>query len=563
LVVSRVARLDDLKMADVLLGKSNLLKLDANALSMMSKIENVEKVLPIVSTVGKVDYKGSLSEVVAYGVTGDYLKLSNIGIVTGSAFETRDITYVEVAPQVAGATTDYVFVDAERGARIRQVEFNILDGEWMTVREEPNVSSKVVGYAKRFEGGYEGDEVWGGTFLSSGPEGRMARDSNNTFLGKWIRAPFILYEKKDGDYQQMYDNGLPDWREGYVAELTDIVLVEGKDIFRVDGEVLGDSTESGTVRVATGSGAGAVESGEPASISARVVGVDGTGVEWVELDEGLETANDTLFLAFPSTAQKVAVVNKAFLDATGIDADKAVGEVFKLSLLISKVIKTDLDRSAKSEETEFKIGGVFDQGNSPTIYIPFDDLASLGINNYSQAKLVVNNKDNLSMVRTQVDGYGYQTSSVADTVEQIDKMFATVRLILASFGLVALAVAGLGMFNTMTVSLLERTHEVGVMKAMGMRSDEVRELFLAEAMVMGTLGGILGVVIGIMAGQVLGLILSVFSLANGIGWVSVSYVPNIFVFFILMLSFVVGVLTGIYPARRATKISALDALRYE
>ena len=152
---------------------------------------------------------------------------------------------------------------------------------------------------------------------------------------------------------------------------------------------------------------------------------------------------------------------------------------------------------------------------------------------------------------------------MADTVAQIDSMFVTIRLILASFGFVALAVASLGMFNTMTVSLMERTHEVGVMKAMGMLSSEVKELFIAEAMVMGILGGFLGVTLGFLGGQILSLVLSVFSLANGIGWVNVSYIPFPFVVFVLILSFVVGVSTGIYPARRATKISALDALRYE
>ena len=123
--------------------------------------------------------------------------------------------------------------------------------------------------------------------------------------------------------------------------------------------------------------------------------------------------------------------------------------------------------------------------------------------------------------------------------------------------------AALGMFNTLTVSLMERTREVGVMKAMGMQSSEVKELFLAEAMVMGILGGIFGVLAGWIAGKMLGVILSAFAVIKGVGYVDVSYIPPLFVIFVLVLSFVVGVVTGIYPARRATKISALDALRYE
>lgn len=567
LVVGRVAKLNDLKMADILLGKSSLLKLNDEAVSTISKIENVEKVLPVVSLVGSVDYKGSTSEVVSYAVTTDYLKAANLSMEKGEIFANADYKIGEAStlkPRVAGATTDWKFVETEKGTMIRKVNINILEGEWLKVREEPSIDGKILGYIKRFEGGYDGEEYWGGTFASKGPEGKAARNKAGEYMGKWVKAPFLLYEKKGEDYVAMVDDNLPDWREGYVAELTDYVSLSGEEKFRVSGSVLGNSTESGTIaEVKDEEVLAATEEELIASISAKVVGVDNAGLEWVEIEgDNTETAVDVA-IPFASTAQKVAIVNKAFLEATGIDSSKAIGEVFKVSLLISKAIKSDLEKSVRSESAEYKIGGVFEGGNSPMMYIPLGDVIGMGVDNFSQAKLVVKKNDDLSKVRLQVDGYGYQTSSVADTVAQIDKMFVTVRLILASFGFVALAVASLGMFNTMTVSLMERTHEVGVMKAMGMLSSEVKELFIAEAMVMGILGGVLGVTIGYLVGQIIGLTLSVFSLANGIGWVSVSYIPVPFVVFILVLSFVVGVSTGIYPARRATKISALDALRYE
>lgn len=569
LVVGRVARLNDLKMADILLGKSSLLKLDDNAINTIGKIENVEKVLPIISLVGSVDYKGSISEVVSYAVTSDYLKASSLAMEKGEIFQTNEekVSYVsKPTPRVAGATTEWKLSETEKGAVIRKVNMNILEGEWMKVREEPSLDSEILGYAKRYEGGYDGTEYWGDSFLSDGPEGKAARNAAGVYLGKWIKAPFLLYEKKGEDYIAMVDDNLPDWREGYVAELTDIVSITGEDIFKVSGAVLGDSTESATIVQTEPEGevlAAETVVDSIASISAKVVGVDSAGMEWVELEGDTGTNLEEMSIPFASTAQKVAIVNKAFLEATGIDSSKAIGEVFKVSMLISKAMRNDLDRSARSESVEYKIVGIFDSGNSPMMYIPLNDILGLGANNYSQAKLVVNNKDNLAKVRTQVDGYGYQTSSVADTVAQIDKLFVTVRLILASFGLVALAVASLGMFNTMTVSLMERTHEVGVMKAMGMLSSEVKELFMAEAMVMGILGGFFGVAMGFLAGQIISMVLSIFSLANGIGWVNVSYIPVPFVLFVLLLSFLVGVSTGVYPAKRATKISALDALRYE
>jgi ABC-type antimicrobial peptide transport system permease subunit len=158
---------------------------------------------------------------------------------------------------------------------------------------------------------------------------------------------------------------------------------------------------------------------------------------------------------------------------------------------------------------------------------------------------------------------GYGTVSVADTVAQIDSLFSTFRLLLGVIGLVALSVAALGMFNTLTVSLLERTREVGLLKAMGMKSGEVRELFLTESMIMGFYGGILGLLIGFGAGKLLSLILSSVAVAKGVGFIDISVVPLSFVLVVVVLAIIVGILTGYFPARRATKISALNALRYE
>ena len=146
---------------------------------------------------------------------------------------------------------------------------------------------------------------------------------------------------------------------------------------------------------------------------------------------------------------------------------------------------------------------------------------------------------------------------------QIEQFFATARVILAVLGVVALSIAALGMFNTLTISLLERTREVGLMKAMGMKSDEVQELFLTESMVMGFFGGVLGILLGYGAGKLLSLILSSLAWTQGLGAIDIAYLPWGFLVFVLGLSLLVGFGTGIYPAQRATQISALDALRYE
>jgi putative ABC transport system permease protein len=80
---------------------------------------------------------------------------------------------------------------------------------------------------------------------------------------------------------------------------------------------------------------------------------------------------------------------------------------------------------------------------------------------------------------------------------------------------------------------------------------------------MGILGGLLGIITGFLAGKLAGLVLSLFAVFQGVGYVDISYIPASFTVVIIILSLLVGIVTGIYPARRATKISALNALRYE
>ena len=262
-------------------------------------------------------------------------------------------------------------------------------------------------------------------------------------------------------------------------------------------------------------------------------------------------------------ARREAVVNRSALQVLNLTESEAVDKKITLSFVVVGDLTSDTKEKIESAPTEYTIIGVTPDEGTPMIYVPFIDLRSLGINKYSQIKLIVAETNDLAKVRATVEANGYGTISVADTVSQIDKLFGSLRLILSILGMVALAVAALGMFNTLTVSLLERTREVGLMKAIGMKSGQVKDLFLTESMIMGFFGGVIGLVAGIMLGKILSLFLSAFSLVKGVGTIDISYVPPIFVLAVLILSVVIGILTGYFPAKRATKISALNALRYE
>jgi len=289
------------------------------------------------------------------------------------------------------------------------------------------------------------------------------------------------------------------------------------------------------------------------------------GVDWVEIasEAGIIAPPETKTVELAGNAKRQAVVNRAMLKILGINEGEAVGKKFNVSFVVVGELLEESKEKIESAATEYTIVGVTPEEKIPVFYVPFIDLRSLGITNYSQVKLVVKDQAELAKARRQVEAMGYMTRSVADTVEQINSLFSTLRTVLILLGMVALSVAALGMFNTLTVSLLERTREVGLMKAMGMKSTEVHDLFLTESMIMGVFGGLGGLMFGIICGKILSLILTIFAVFKGVGFIDITYVPFSFVFLIILLSITVGIITGIYPAHRATKISALDALRYE
>ena len=285
--------------------------------------------------------------------------------------------------------------------------------------------------------------------------------------------------------------------------------------------------------------------------------------EWVELSEEEQSLADLKKVRVVSETAKEAIVNRAMLDVLGIEERDAIGQEFRASFtVIANLLAKDQEKFV-SYPVNYKIVGINSEENSPLFYVPLIDFKSMGIVNYSQLKLVADKEENLTQVRNQAEAMGFLSSSVADTITQINSLFATARKVFALMGFVALAVASLGMFNTLTVSLLERIREVGLMKALGMASEEVRELFITESMIMSFYGGVIGLAVGFIAGKLLGVFLTMYAIGKGVGVLNVTFIPIYLVIIIILLSLVIGIITGFYPARKATKVSALNALRYE
>jgi len=259
---------------------------------------------------------------------------------------------------------------------------------------------------------------------------------------------------------------------------------------------------------------------------------------------------------------KDLLVNETFLRSLNISPENALNKSLTLKFIVTGQLLENEDK-VETNYVPYKIIGVLPQGETPVVYVPLSDVKDIGLNRYSSTSIVLRSSDRVAITRGQIELMGFRTTSVMDTIVQIEALFTTVRTLLALVGLTALVVSTLGMFNTLTVSLLERTREVGLMKAMGMRSDEVQDLFVIESISMSILGGLVGIFIGVGTGKVLSLVLTLISQTRGFDGVDIAYVPVEFLLAIVLLSVFVGMTTGYIPSRRANKISALNALRYE
>lgn len=259
-----------------------------------------------------------------------------------------------------------------------------------------------------------------------------------------------------------------------------------------------------------------------------------------------------------------ALISSAGARLFNLSAGEIVGKQLTMTLVFTNKTGTGGSAIRTVERPQrYTIAGVVDDDNVSYIYVPLGSLSDLRIDTYDQMKVKVETSGEIPAVRDAILAQGYVVSALSDTIDQANKVFGVVQIVLALFGLVALGVSAIGMFNTMTITLLERTNEIGIMRSIGIAKRDIRKLFLTESILMGFLGGVFGLTMGVVGGLAANLAVNLLSKRFGGPSLNLFYVPSWFVIVILSFSAVVGFLTGVYPAYRASKLNPLDALRYK
>ncbi len=270
---------------------------------------------------------------------------------------------------------------------------------------------------------------------------------------------------------------------------------------------------------------------------------------------------------FTGTESHKAVASPGFLAQFSLDTDGlALGKQFFLTYNVGSPDQSTTKTKAIKDPVPYTITGIATDPDASLsyIYVPITDALNLvsGVN-FSNIKVQATSRDTVLSVKDEINSLGYQASAPLDTLQQLDRVFAIVQITLGILGVIALVISSIGMFNTMTISLLERTKEIGVMKALGADKKDIWKMFLAESTIIGFMGGITGVALGLILALLSNTVLNLLAVRFGGQAHSIFYSPPWFIVAIILFSTFIGMITGFYPAKRASRLNPLVALRYE
>lgn len=217
---------------------------------------------------------------------------------------------------------------------------------------------------------------------------------------------------------------------------------------------------------------------------------------------------------------------------------------------------------------KLKATGIMDQNNNDFSYYCLMEISQLeklakankdyvryDSSKYNTVLVKCSSIEDVKTVKNAIQEMGYGTYSLQDAVEMAEESTKNVQYLLGAIGGVALLVAAIGIMNTMMMSIFERTKEIGIIKVLGCRIDNIAGLFLAESAYIGFFGGALG--LGLSFG--ISLLLNQLLASSGLR----SIIPAYLAFGAVGFSIIVAFAAGMYPAIRAMKLSPLAAIRNE
>ena len=277
-----------------------------------------------------------------------------------------------------------------------------------------------------------------------------------------------------------------------------------------------------------------------------------TGVDSDYLDiQKLNLISGRYFSDFEiSNRSKVCVIG-TYLVQELFGGVNPVGEEMKINGEVFEII------GVYEEQSESEEGGSDD-----TVTIPYTTaMRFLKTQNISTYYFYVDNEDDVSPIADELDAFiatelgtdeGYSVIDPTELLETMDEIMGTMTTMLAGIAGISLIVGGIGIMNIMTVSVSERTREIGIRKAIGARTTDILLQFLIESTVLSGMGGIIGIILGFAIGEILNQT-EIIVYSTQMNMVAISF----------LFSLAVGVFFGLAPAKKAAKLNPIEALHSE
>jgi len=264
---------------------------------------------------------------------------------------------------------------------------------------------------------------------------------------------------------------------------------------------------------------------------------------------------------FPSQQDQnyILISDKAVL-ALGDTSKDIIGKQLQYELIVPPVLGgTD---ETKKQFSGTVIGTISD-AQSAYAYVQDADAVSAGATSRSILKIKAKDKNDIPVLRKKVEDLGLKSSYVGDTLEQMNKFFNYFRMILAALGAIGVIIAVLGMFNTLTVSLMERVREVSLLKILGSDEKTIFWMFAFESLIFGILGFVGGIILFLISKTIIMTLLSRLAERLNNEMVNIFNTPPSLIIIALFATLTLAFLTGLFPARRALSVNPLDVQKFE
>jgi putative ABC transport system permease protein len=311
---------------------------------------------------------------------------------------------------------------------------------------------------------------------------------------------------------------------------------------------------------------------------ANIIGVGATDLDLLGVE--LQSGEDSLARG---TAIIGAMIPSSFYDPHWRPGQEPPDPPDLLNQQVKMVlIKWDQEGNEIRKTIQIRIIGILTESRGESdwsIYMSLDDVTTY--NEWFMGRRINRNRDGYNQVMVKIEdvsqvltvtetitSLGYQAYSPQSFVQGINSFFMVLQVIFGGVGAIALLVAAIGIANTMAMAILERTREIGLMKAVGASNRDVLSIFLGEAAGIGFIGGLGGAIFGWAAGQIINVVALAYLAGQaaeqgGLPPTTAVYTPIWLPIFTIIFATFIGIVSGLYPALRAATMIPVNALKYE